>query len=186
MNGKKVACIVLLITVAIFAYSVQILHQKSEDKRLAAEQTESEAFAAQSERETEDIRVQAMKANTADLRNFLGAWREPIDRLQTQTEVEEQVQASIRSAGLVVSSLRFEKRDSSTSPTIPRLVKASLIIKDDYPKTINWIGELERRIPLCRILSYHITGGDDARQIQADLTMEIPLMDLKAKPTPTI
>jgi hypothetical protein len=178
MNGKKVACALLAFIIACFVYGVQILHQQAEDKRLAAENAESEQFLANSEKEQADIRVQAMKASTDQLRKFLTAWRTPIDRVQTQSEVEEAIQSSLRMNGLVVMSQRFEKRNNAEQPVMPAVIKATIVIQDEYAKTLNWLGDLEARLPLCRINSCHVTGAEEARQVQTEVALEVPLINL--------
>jgi hypothetical protein len=180
MNGKKMACVVLSIIIAIMVYCAQILHQQADDKRAAANNAESEQFMANAEKEQADIRVQASKANTETLRKFLTAWREPINRVQTQTEVEEAIQSSLRMNNLVVMSQRFEKKVISDQPVIPAVVKATIVIQDEYSKTLNWLGELERRLPLCRINTCHVTGAEEARQVQTEVALEVPLINLNS------
>jgi hypothetical protein len=181
MNGKKLACVVLTMIIAMVVYFAQILHQQAEQKRIAADNAESEQFLANSEKEQADIRVQASKASTETLRKFLTAWREPIDRVQTQTEVEETIQASLRMNNLVVMSQRFEKKTFSDQAVIPAVVKATIVIQDEYSKTLNWLGELERRLPLCRINSCHVTGAEEARQVQTEVALEVPLINLSSE-----
>ena len=99
--------------------------------------------------------------------------------MQTQTEVEEAIQSSLRMNGLVVISQRFEKRESTENPILPRFIKATIVIQDEYSKTLNWVGDLERRLPLCRINTCHITGAEEAKQVQTEVSLEVPLINLK-------
>lgn len=178
MNGKKLACVVLLIIVGIAAYVGQIVHQKADAKRSEASAAADEATKARNEFDTAQIATEKYRFESDDLRRFLQSWSPHIDHMQTQSEVEETVQASIRNANLLVLSQKFEVRMNSTSGVIPKTVRASLVLEDDYAKTLNWIGELERRMPIARMTSCRVTGGDSGRHVHVEVSLEIPLMNL--------
>jgi hypothetical protein len=65
---------------------------------------------------------------------------------------------------------------------MPSAVRASIVLEDDYAKTVNWIGEMERKLPLARMTSCRLTGGDNGRQVHAEVILEVPLADLKVSP----
>jgi hypothetical protein len=186
MNGKKTACVVLIIAIAIMIYIAQIFQQKTNSKRLSAESAEQEALTAQREREIAEISVQATEGKTNELRRFLTEWKTPAERIQTQTEVEETIQASLRMNGLVVLSQKFEQKAGEANKVMPKFVKASIVIQDDYAKTMNWVGDLERRLPLCRINSCQVTGAEEARQVQTDLSVEVPIVNLSSGSTAAV
>lgn len=178
MNGKKLACIVLMIIVGIAAYFGQIVHQKADAKRSEASAAADEATLAKSEFETAQIATEKYRFESDDLRRFLQAWTPHIGNMQTQSEVEETVLASLRNANLLVLSQKFEVKVNSTGGITPRTVRASLVLEDDYAKTLNWIGELERRLPIARMISCRVTGGDNGRHVHAEISLEVPLMNL--------
>ena len=123
-----------------------------------------------------------MDGESADIRRFLETWTPQIDNMQTSQEVEQAVQASIRSVNLYVDSQKFEVKAARNSKVIPRIVKASIIAEDEYPKTMNWLGELEKKLPLARITVCRVTPGKDTKSIRMELSLEIPLINLKADP----
>ena len=178
MNGKKLACVVLMLIVGIAAYFGQIVHQKADAKRSEASAAADEASKAKGEFETAQIATEKYRYESDDLRRFLQAWTQHIDHMQTQSEVEETIQASLRNANLLVLSQKFEVRLNSTGGITPKTVRASLVLEDDYAKTINWMGELERRLPIARIMSCRVTGGDSGRHVHAEISLEVPLMNL--------
>ncbi len=184
MNGKKIACVVLLMIIGIAAYSGQIVHQKAEAKRAEASSAMDEATAERGKLDTAKIQTEKIRIESDELLRFLRAWEPYADRIQTQSEVEESVLASLRSANLLILSQRFESRQiqvaaGSPGAAITKLVRASLVLEDDYAKTMNWIGELERRLPMARMMNCRITGGDNGRQVRAEIAIEVPLVDLK-------
>lgn len=184
MNGKKIACIVLLIFVAIAAYCGQIMHQKSEAKRAEAESAIEATASARGKLDTVKIQTERLRTESDELVRFLHSWEPHADRMQTQSEVEESVLASLRSSNLLIISQKFESRNMPASTgakgsAIPKIVRASLVLEDDYAKTMNWIGELERRLPMARMMSCRITGGDNGRQVHAEVAIEVPMVNLK-------
>lgn len=181
MNGKKLACVVLMIFIGIATYAGQIVHQKATAKRTEAETAESDANAAKSELEIAETRTTKLRYDSDELRRFLTAWTVHIDRIQTQGQVEESILASLRNASMLILSQKFEVRDNRTTPVIPKIVRASLVLEDDYAKTLNWVGELERRLPLARMMNCRITGGENGRQVHAEITLEVPLVNLLAE-----
>ena len=184
MNGKKIACIILLSLVAMGAYFGQIMHQKADAKRQEADSAIEAADAARGKLETTKIQTERIRTESDELLRFLKSWEPHADRIQTQSEVEETVLASLRSANLLIISQKFESRAmpvtaGSKGSAIPKLVRASLVLEDDYAKTLNWIGELERKLPMSRMMSCRITGGDNGRQVHAEVSFEVPLVNLK-------
>jgi hypothetical protein len=186
MNGKKTACIILVMAIAMMTYIVQIFQQKSNSKRLAAENAEQEALTAQREKEMSEIKVQSTEGKTSELRRFLSEWKTPAERIQTQTEVEETIQASLRMNALVVLSQKFEQTTTEANKIMPKMVKASIVIQDDYAKTMNWVGDLERRLPLCRINSCQVTGAEEARQVQTEINVQVPIVNLSSSATAAV
>ena len=181
MNGKKLACVVLLIFVGIIAYFGQIMHQKAAMKVADAEAAETAATNAQGELSIAEISVEKARAESQDLMKFLESWRPHADRFQTQMEVESAVQSSLRGTGLLILSQKFESRDNKTNLLVPKVIKAALVIEDEYAKALNWIGDLERRIPLTRVMSCNITGGETGRLVHAEISFEVPIINLNAE-----
>ena len=182
MNGKKLACVVLMMFVAILAYAGQVLHKKADAKRKEAQAAETEAFTAKGALEVESTKLTVMKTDSEEVRRFLVSWTPHIDKVQLQSDVETTVLASVRNAGLVMLANRFEVRENRGDLVIPKVVRASITIEDDYAKTLNWLGELERKLPLSRLMTCKITGGENGRQVHSEIIFEVPLPSLKAVP----
>jgi hypothetical protein len=182
MNGKKIACVVLMAIVAIFAYSGQMLHKKAAAKSAEAESAETDANTAQGALSVAQITVEKARAEADNIIRFLETWRPYAERYQTQTDIETAVQASLRGTGLIVLSQKFEQRDirDSKNPMIKKVIQATLTIEDDYAKAMNWLGDVERRIPLTRITGCELTGGETSRLVHTEVKLEIPVMDLTA------
>ncbi len=186
MNGKKIACIILLMFIAILAYAGQVLHKNALAKRAAATQAESDTQSARGALTLLDTKVGVLRSESEDVRRFLVAWTPYVDKVQLQSDVETTISASMRNAGVVTLSNKFEVRDTRTDLVLPKIIRASLTIEDDYAKTLNWIGELERKLPLSRVMSCKISGGENGRQVRTEIVIEVPLPNLRAVPVPVV
>jgi hypothetical protein len=182
MNGKQLACIVLLMIVGAVTYAAQIVHKKAEAAFLAAQEVQLEAEAAAGQTEVSNIALQKAKSESQDLQRFLTAWTPQIQRLGTRQEVEEAVQANTRDKGVFVVSQRFEDKSHAGERMMPRSVLASLTLEDDYSKVMNWLGELEKKIPLARVTSCRISSASTGRQVHMEVALEVPLIDLGVNP----
>ncbi len=178
MNGKKIACVVLLMIVGIFAYAGQIMHQKADAKIRSADAAEDAAAEAEGQKATAEISVATVRAEAEQLIKFLEAWQPHAERFQTQLEVESAVQSLIRSTGVLVMSQKFESRETKMNAVVSKVIRAAMVVEDEYAKVLNWLGELERRIPLTRVMTCQITGGETGRLVHAEVSFEIPIMNL--------
>jgi hypothetical protein len=180
MNGKKLACVLLLLFVAIITYGVQIMHQKTVAKRDEAETAITDLRAAEDALNIANITTEKLKGDSADLLKFLQSWTPYVERVQTQSEVEEAILASLRNSNMLIMSSKFElKQSTGKELLLPKIVRASLVAR-----TLNWLGEIERRVPLTRVVSCRLTGGENNRQIHTEISLEVPLADLNAKLAP--
>ncbi len=79
---------------------------------------------------------------------------------------------------LVERQYRLQATDFADMPPNGRTVRASLVLEDQYARTINWLGEIERRLPLARLANCRLTGGNNNTQVHAEISLEVPLADL--------
>lgn len=183
MNGKQLACVLLMMIVGVVTYTAQIIHKKTQSVQGEAKAAQEAAQAADNARQIAEITSKRVDAESAELRRYLETWTPHIDNVQTAQEVEEAVQASIRRATLYVDSQKFEPKITRVGKVISKIVKAAIIAEDEYSKTMNWLGELEKKLPLARITICRITPGKDTKSIRMELSLEVPIMNLKADPT---
>lgn len=182
MNGKQVACVILLMIVGAFTYGAQIVHKKAESALAAAESAKLDAETAMQATEIANTMLITTKHNAQDLQRFLAAWTPQIQRLASRQEVEEAIQASRQEKGVFIVNQRFEDKTNSGQRMMPRSVMASLVVEDDYAKVMNWLGDMERKIPLARVTSCRISAASTGRQIHMEVAMEVPLIDLEVNP----
>lgn len=171
MNPKQLACVLLMAVIGGMTYTAQIIHNKVATTRIEAEEAEDAALTAERERETSEIEVTVFKTDTEDVRRFLRSWLPVIDRLQTQQEAEQAIELSLRERGInLVRERRTELKNSPANKIIPKSVVTTLTIEEDYSKVLNWLGDIERRIPTARMKVVQITGGSSGRQLKMEVS----------------
>ena len=181
MNGKKVVCIILIMIIAAVAYGTQMMTQRTKAMREEAEASESEAHTAEAESVVAKASLVKLREETQDLRQFLKEWEPVVQRIQTQQEGEQAILGLVRNNGILVVSQRFDMKQAGTNPLIPKVLQSTLILQDDYAKTLNWLGEFERKLPLARITSCRFKQGETGRQLNLEVHFDLPLVALDAK-----
>ena len=185
MNPKQLACFILMALIGVIFYTAQIVHQKVSAMRQEADDAESAATTAETERSTAEIKTAVLKTETEEIRRFLRAWLPAVEKIQTQQEVEQTIELSIREGSIgLVRQRRTEPKGSSTNKLIPKSVLTTLTIEEEYAKVLNWLGDIERRLPLSRMKIVQITGGSTARQLKLDVSFETPIFDLNSANAP--
>lgn len=183
MNPKQLACVVLMTFIGVITYFGQIVHQKVATMKKAAASAEQDAIMAEGERQTAEILTARTKAETEEIRRFLQAWVPHVDRAQTEQEVESAIEFSLRERGItLVRSRKTEVKSIRDNKLIPKSVMTTVVIEDEYAKVMNWLGDIEKRLPLARVKACRITGGSSARQLRMDVSLETPLINLDADP----
>lgn len=185
MNPKQLACVILMMMIGAVVYGAQMVHNKVVALRMDVENAQADAQAAGEALETAEIELAMTKTRSQDLRRFLESWTPYIDRLQTEQEVEEAVEVSLRERGIsLVISRKSEVKNNRETPVLPKSVLTTLVVEDEYSKVLNWLGDLERRLPLARVNVCRFTGGATGRQLRVDISFVTPLVDLDAKVSP--
>ncbi|HSI62837.1 MAG TPA: hypothetical protein VLE43_06950 [Candidatus Saccharimonadia bacterium] len=180
MNGTKIACVVLMMLVASIAYGTQMMHKKAKAMKEEAEMADTDCRAAESASEVANTELIRLKYDSEDLRQFLDEWKPFIKRIQTVQEAEQIFQSLLRNSGILTVSQKFEVREQRDNKMMPRFLQGTLVVEDEFAKAMNWLGEMERKIPLSRITSCRLKQGETGRQINLELRFEIPIINLDA------
>lgn len=181
MNPKQLACVILLMVIGVMTYTAQIIHKTVATTRAEAEDAETAAVTAENERSTAEIETAVFKANTEDLRRFLRSWLPAIEHVQTQQEAEQNIELSLRERGInLVRSRKTESKQSVGNKLIPKSVITTLTIEEEFAKVLNWLGDIERRLPTARMKVVQITGGSTGTQLKMEVSFETPIFDLAA------
>jgi hypothetical protein len=181
MNGKKIACVVLMMIIAGIAYGAQIMQKRAKAMQEEALMAESDARNAETEHKLVETAITKLKYDTQDLSQFLKEWEPIVKRIQSTQEAEQALQSAVRNSRIVTLSQKSDARENRESAVVPKIVQGTLIVQDEYVKTMNWLGELERKIPLIRITSCRLKQGETGRQVNLELRFDIPIVNRDAQ-----
>lgn len=180
MNGKKIACLVLIMIIASVIYGTQMMQNATAamltEKNLANE----EYVTADTECFKQEAGLIRQTDETRELRQFLATWTPIINRYQSGQEAEQELMKTIRNNSLLTLSQKFEVRDNKSNPLVPKSFLATLTVQDEFAKTMNWLGEIERNIPVARVTGLGLKRGDAGRRVNLEVHFEIPLINLQA------
>lgn len=187
MNPKQLACVVLMAFVGTLLYVGHFAHKKVAAMKAAAESAAQEAATADGERQTAEILTTKAKAETDEIRRFLKTWIPYADKIQTEQQVESAIQLSLRELGIsLVRSIKTEFKTTRENKLMPKQVLTTLVIEDEYAKVLNWLGDIEKRLPLARVNACRFTGGSTPRQLRLDVTFETPIVNVAAEVIPKV
>ncbi|HSJ04650.1 MAG: hypothetical protein ACAI34_00625 [Verrucomicrobium sp.] len=181
MNGKKIACVLLMMILAGIAYGSQMMQKRAKAMRSDADSAEADASNARTLCTVEETTLATTRYDSRELREFLQVWDSEMSRIQTGQEAEQALLAVVRNSRILTVSQKFEVKENRNNPVVPKSLQGTLIVQDDYAKTLNWLGELERRLPLARITTCRIRQGESGRQVNLEIHFDIPLVNLKAE-----
>ena len=185
MNPKQLACVILMSFIGIITYVGQIVHKKVVAMKTAAQAAMDESKAADDAKQLAEILLTKTKSDTEELRRFLKAWTPSAQKIQTEQEMDAALEYTVRERGItLVKSMKTEVKSITKDPFMPKKVLSTIILEDEYAKVQNWFGDLEKRLPLARVLSCQLKGGSSVRQIQLSVTIENPIINLSANVGP--
>lgn len=193
MNNKHLACIVILLACVLLVQGVLTMHRNATAKQADADRARRDANLAAVSLETQRGMLEDLKAKTSDLMAYLDAWEPHLNRIATPEAGEVNVNALLKQADLLLLSQRFEvvpNQNGSAVPTaanatIPQLVRAHLTIEDDFIKSLNWLGELESKLPTSRVSNLEIVRGQTGNDIRLNVVVDIPLARAETAPAAT-
>jgi hypothetical protein len=192
MNNKHIACLVILLLGVVVAQGVSMVRNRALAMQAASEKAKRDTETARIGLASQRAILDDLRRKSASLIQYLDEWEPHFSRMSTAEYVELNVNALIKEASLVLLAQRFEvlqnKTDATTvqntaAQTIPQIIRAHLTIEDDFLKTINWLGNLESKLPLVRISDLDIARGQAGNDLRMNLVVDIPLA--RPRPTPT-
>ncbi|MDD5200606.1 MAG: hypothetical protein PHC88_12495 [Terrimicrobiaceae bacterium] len=193
MNNKHIACLAILFFCVVVAQGVSAVRLRATSMQTAAQLARQDADTASVSLQAQRAILDDLKHKSADLLDYLDVWEPHLSRLATPESGEINVNALVKEAGLILLAQRFEvvpnksgaSVPNATDATIPQFVRAHLTVEDDFIKTINWLGDLESKLPSARVSSLALARGQSGNDLRMDLVVDVPLAVPRATPSPT-
>ena len=170
----------LIMIIAAVVYGTQMMQNASAEILTAKNAANDEFIEANESCVKKEKDLKKRTEETSDLRQFLATWIPVINKFQSGQDAEQELMKTIRNNSLLTLSQKFEVRENRATPLVPKSLLASLTVQDDYSKTMNWLGEIERTLPIARVTSCRLKKGDAGTRVNLEVHFEIPLINLQA------
>lgn len=176
MNSKHIACGIVAFFIVIlvqFTLWVQGNRTKVQNEAGAAQQAEADAVAQLNQ---ERSQLGELRRQSTDLIDFLRIWQPYFTTIDNPQSAEVNLSMRIKEANLVNLAQRFEQAPNKGNASIPNSMRAYLTFEDDYARLMNWLGDLEVKMPTVRTSSVRLAKGTRANDLRMEVILEQPLL----------
>ncbi|MFZ4777215.1 MAG: hypothetical protein ACOYM3_17750 [Terrimicrobiaceae bacterium] len=176
MNSKHIACgivallILLLVQLTLW---VQGNRTKVQNEARAAQQAETDA---NTQLNQERAQLSELRRQSADLIEFLRIWQPYFTTIDSPQSAEVNLSMRVKESNLVNLAQRFEQKPVKGNVSIPTSMRAFLTFEDDYARLMNWLGDLEVKMPTVRTSSIRLAKGTRANDLRMEIILEQPLL----------
>lgn len=177
MNNKHLACVFIGLLIFAQLYCVVMVKSKSDAMKSEAEEASLAAEGARQQVTITRTQLTSLKTKTEALRQYLAVWDPFLRKSDTEERGQTLIDDLIRQGGVTQLSGKFDPSPNGGNTYIPKVVKAELLFEDDYHKTIDWLGEVERSLPAARISKCRLTKGTTSNDVKMEMTIELPVVD---------
>ena len=176
MNNKHVACGIVALFIVVLVQStlwVQSKRTKVQDEANAAQQAETDASAQLNQ---ERGQLSELRRQSTDLIEFLRIWQPYFTTIDNTQSAEINLSMRIKDANLVNLAKRFEPTPVKGNASIPNTMRAFLTFEDDYARLMNWLGDLEVKMPTVRTTSARLSKGTRPNDLRMEIVLDQPLL----------
>jgi hypothetical protein len=184
MNNKHLACLFIGALIFLQLYGIIAIKAKRDAMTTEAEDASLAAESARQQLHITRIQLASLKSRTDALRQYLGIWDTALHMSPTEEEGQTRINDLIRQGGITQLSGKYDPSPNPGNSLISKVLKAELLFEDDYHKSLDWLGEVERTLPAARISKCRLTKGTTSNDIKMEMTVELPVIDISGTSTP--
>lgn len=183
MNPKQIGCVILLAGILLFVQWGLSMSNSAKviDEQTAAAKKEEETLRTQLKVETSTLAD--LTQQSRELLDFVQKWEPYFAVIEEQHAAETGISMKVREANMLNLSQNYQqvphKINNKENPSLPILVRASLVFDDNFSKLLNWIGMMEKIKPTMRIGRLSLSKGSRGEDLRMEVTLEIPLRNRK-------
>src|SRR6187401_303862 len=135
MNGKKIACLILVMIIAAVVYGTQMMQHAASAMQTEKDTANDEFLDAESQCFKQETKLAKRTEETRELRQFLETWTPIINRYQSSQDGELELMKTIRNNSLLTLAQKLEVRENKTNTLVPKSLLALFTVQDDFAKT---------------------------------------------------
>jgi hypothetical protein len=175
MKEQQMACVVLILVIGGFLYGAQTFEQRMSAARREANASKEAADAAQQAFGTSKRALDVLTKSTVELSSFLEEWEPHLRATQSAQSTEQSIVDLVKQSDIFTESQRFEMLERRDDTVFKNALRAHIIVKDEYTKSMNWLASLEESLPTSRLSSLVVKRGDSGNDIQMTLVIDLPI-----------
>ena len=175
MKEQQTACLLLMLIIGGFFYGAQTFEQRRAYAQREANKAKESAFAAQAAFVSAKRALDQLNKSTADLRSFLEQWEPHLRATQSAQATEQRVVDLVKLSDVFTESQRFELLERREDSVFKSALRAHIIVKDEYAKTMNWLALVEETLPTSRISSCVMRRGESGNDVHLSLIIDLPI-----------
>jgi len=176
MKDQQLACLLLITIIASFCYGAHSFEQRKSFHQREANAAKEAALTAQQTFAGAKRSLDQLNRTTEGLRGFLEQWEPHLRSTQSAQATEQRVVDLVKQSGVFTESQRFELLDRRDDTVFSGALRAHIIVKDEYAKTMNWLALLEETLPTSRLSSCVIKRGESGNDIHLSLVIDLPIV----------
>ena len=179
MNPKQLVCLLLLIGMLLAYQIAQSLRNKATATAAEAQQASSEEETFRTQLSAEEEVLRDLERQSKSLTEFIGKWEPYFAVIEEQQAAETGISMKVREANMLNLSQRYEQLphliNNKPNPSLPTLVRATLIFDDAYFRLLNWLGMMEKIKPTMRVGKVSLSKGSRGDDLRMEMVLEVPL-----------
>jgi hypothetical protein len=175
MNPKAAICLIIALFTFLAGYGTMKMHERSQQAADQAFAAKEDAESTENTRKAMETRLSALRNSSADLRAHYKTWEAHFQKSQSSKEAELMVK-EVMDNGPVLLSGKFTPIQQKDNKYLPTVVRGNLTFEDKYSKVMNWFGELETKLPTCRISECTLTRGQSEDAVRMNLVIDVPIV----------
>jgi hypothetical protein len=176
MKDQQLACVILLLIIGGFLYGAQTFQQRAAAQRREADTAREAMDAAQMSFVAAKRGLDQLKTSTGGLREFLEKWEPFLRSTQSAQATEQRVVDLVKQSDIFTESQRFELMERRGDAVLTGCLRAHIVVKDEYVKVINWLGNLEESIPTSRLTSCVLRRAESGSDVHLELVVDLPIL----------
>ncbi len=175
MNNKHLACVLIAASIFLQLYAIFFVNQKANTMKQQADEARTAAEAARQVVNTTTIRLTGLRSQTDSLRKYLALWAPYMEQSADEERGQAMIDDVIRRSRVQLINGKYDPVQNPGNTYVTKTIRAELLFEDDYHKSLQWLGELERSLPASRISKCRLSKGTNANDIKMELTVELPI-----------
>jgi hypothetical protein len=180
-QNKKIACFLVGLLVLVQAYIFLMVNSRAMAMKEEAEGALTASQGAEMQVKTQQFALAAKEDKSKASLKWLEEWEGYFQQTASRERAVELLQQRVKDVQLFETGTSDAEVPDPKGNYIPRTLQVQKSFHEDFHRTLQWLGDLEQNLPVCRISSLTITKGEEANHITSNVVVNLPMVNNDAK-----